>query len=191
MNAVAQADMSATTETLAPVEDEAPVEAKAPAREIVRGRMPVTVVYLARYGAQSTKSTKEKAIAFGTTVGKIDDIAKGRNFGYVTQDFRPTEQQKTDALEWMKRIPGGASEELLAELAALKVASPEQAAAFEATRSASRGQTPTTKDGEPADAGGGNRRSAPAGKGTGKGKNADASDESPAAVAATAEALLI
>lgn len=130
----------------------------APAREIVRGRMPVGVVYLARFGAQSTKSTKDKSIAFGTTVGKIDDIAKGRNFAYVTKDFRPTAQQKADAAEWLKRVPGGA-DELLAELEALEVATDEQAAAFEAVRSASRGQSPTTASGEPANAGGGNRRS--------------------------------
>lgn len=155
----------------------------APAREIVRGRMPVGVVYLARYGAQSGKSTKDKALAFGTTVGKIDDIAKGRNFAYVTTDFRPTAQQKADAAEWLKRVPGGA-DEILAELEALEVATDEQAASFEAVRSASRGQTPNTAAGEPANAGGGNRRGR-------KAKDKPEGGESaPADSQATAEALL-
>lgn len=164
-------------------ETSTPAPTAAPAREIVRGRMPVGVVFLARFGKQSGKSTKDKAIAFGTTVGKIDDIAKGRNFAYVTADFRPTAAQKADAAEWLKRVPGGA-EELLAELEEIELANDEQAAAFEAVRSASRGQSTTTAAGEPANAGGGNRRT--------RKPKADngSSDGAPANPQATAEALL-
>lgn len=150
---------------------------KAPPKEIIRGRMPVAIVHLVRFGSMKDQGTKAKADAFGTTVGKVDDIAKNRNFAYVGADFRPTEQQKADGLAWLERHPAGKPEALIAELNAVEVATAEQAAAFESTRSAARGQSEKTADGAPVvDAGGGNRRS--------KGKNA------PAPAAADGEALL-
>lgn len=151
--------------------------------EIIRGRMPVAVVYLARYGNKKGEATKTKADKFGTTVGKIDDIAKGRNFAYVTEAFRPTQEMKDQALEWLKRHPHYDAQnvdELVNELDAIPVATAEEAAAFEAARVAARGQTPKTKEGETANAGGGNNR--------GKGKKAKG--EAAAAPAADANALL-
>ena len=151
--------------------------------EIIRGRMPVAVVYLARYGNKKGEATKTKADKFGTTVGKIDDIAKGRNFAYVTEAFRPTQEMKDQALEWLKRHPHYDAQnvdELVNELDAIPVATAEEAAAFEAARVAARGQTPKTKEGETANAGGGNNR--------GKGKKAKG--EAAAAPAADASALL-
>ena len=136
-------------------------KAAATPAEIIRGRMPVAVVYMARYGNKKGESTKVKADKFGTTVGKIDDIAKGRNFAYVTEAFRPTQEQKDQALEWLKRHPyydGQNVDELVNELEAIPVATTEEAAAFEAARVAARGQTPKTKEGETANAGGGNNR---------------------------------
>ena len=156
--------------------------APAAPKEIIRGRMPVAVVALVRFGNKSGESTKAKADAFGTTVGKVDDIAKNRNFAYVTKDFKPTEQQKADALAWLERHPGGKPQDIVDEPNALPTASAEEAAAFEATRSANRGQPAVTKEGEPANGGGGNRR--------GKGK-ASATTAAPAADAGqTGEALL-
>lgn len=148
-------------------------------KEIIRGRMPVAIVYLVRFGAQSTQATKVKADKFGTTVGKIDDIAKGRNFGYVKADFKPTAAQKADGKAWLERHPTGAAE-LIAELEALPEATPEEAAAFEQVRGANRGQAATDADGNPVNAGGGNRR-----KGGKKAK-----DEAPADAEATGDALL-
>jgi hypothetical protein len=138
---------------------------KAPRPEIIRGRMPVAVVALARFGSPKDLSTREAANALGTTVGKIDDIRKNRNFSYVTADFRPTEQQKADALAWLDKHPSGVNADLRAELANTDVATEEQAAAFESARSSARGQNAKTADGAEADAGGGNRRKA---KGAGK-----------------------
>lgn len=155
-------------------------EVKAP-KEIIRGRMPVAVVALARFGSLSSVSTREAADAFGTTVGKIDDIRKNRNFAYVTSEFAPTEQQKADGIEWLNRHPTGASD-LVAELSSLPTASEEQAAAFEAARSAARGQSAKTSEGEVADGGGGNR------KPKGRKKKADA--EADADAGATGDALL-
>lgn len=129
--------------------------------EIIRGRMPVAVVYMARFGNQKGDSTKAKADKFGTTVGKIDDIAKNRNFAYVTETFRPTAEQKTQALEWLKRHPHYDAQNvdaLVNELEAIEVATPEEAAAFETARAGAQGQSPKTKEGETANAGGGNQR---------------------------------
>lgn len=145
--------------------------------EIIRGRMPVAVVYMARYGNKKGESTKVKADKFGTTVGKIDDIAKGRNFAYVTEAFRPTLEMKDQALEWFKRHPHYDAQnvdELVNELEAIPVATTEEAAAFEAARVAARGQTPKTKTGETADAGGGNNRKKGGKKGSGEAAAAQA-----------------
>lgn len=159
-------------------------ETKAAPKEIIRGRMPVAVVALARFGTTKDLATKAQADAFGTTVGKIDDIRKNRNFAYVTADFRPTEQQKADGKAWLERHPTGA-EALIAELEAVQVATAEEAAAFETARAGARGQSEKTKSGENADGGGGNRR----GKGKGKDKAGDAPAD-PEAAAATGNSLL-
>lgn len=161
---------------------EAKAEA-APPKEIIRGRMPVAVVALARFNPLVTAlGTKQAADLLGTTVGKVDDIRKNRNFAYVTDAFRPTAAQKADGKAWLERHPTGAVD-LIAALGATEEATAEQAAAFEQTRAANRGQTATTKEGETADAGGGNRRNKP--------KTSAKKEDAPAADAAkTGEALL-
>lgn len=153
-------------------ETQATEKAKA---EIIRGRMPVVVVFLARFGDQKNESTKDLANMFGTTVGKIDDIKKGRNFGYVKADFKPTAQQKQDGIEWLQRHPGfddGKVDKLINELEGLEIATDEEAAAFATARTEARGQNPKTKEGEVANAGGGNNR---------KGKKAKKETAEPAA----------
>lgn len=132
-------------------------EANIVEREIIRGRMPVAVVYLLRFGEQCVQSTKVKAEKFGTTVGKVDDVAKGRNFGYVTDTYKPTADQKAQARAWLERHPTGAAE-ILAELDALPEANEAEAAEFEAARTAARGQKAVDAEGNPVEAGGGNRR---------------------------------
>lgn len=157
---------------------------KAPPKEIIRGRMPVAVVALARFGSLKDGATKAQADAFGTTVGKIDDIRKNRNFAYVTAEFKPTATQKADGVAWLERHPSGKPEALIAELQALPEATAEEASAFEATRSASRGQSEKKADGGQADAGGGNRR------GKGKKDKGEAAPAPAADAAQTGEALL-
>lgn len=136
----------------------APAAAK---KAIINGRMPVAIVALARFGNTKGEATKILADKFGTTVGKIDDIKKNRNFAYVTTDFKPTQAQKDEGISWLKRHPAYDAQNvdaLIIELEAWPTATAEDAAAFEAVRVAARGQLPTTKEGEPAAAGGGNRR---------------------------------
>lgn len=166
--------MTETTNTTPAAETK---EKAAPA-EIIRGRMPVAIVYLARFGNMKADSTKAKADKFGTTVGKIDDIAKNRNFAYVTENFRPTAEMKTQGLEWLKRHPHYDAQNvdtLVNELEAINVATEDEAKAFEAARVAARGQSPKTKEGETANGGGGNNRKAKKAKGDAPAVPADAS----------------
>ena len=128
---------------------------------IIQGRMPVAVVHLLRFGNSKGGATKELAVKFGTTVGKVDDVKKNRNFAYVVEDTRFTQAQIDEGLEWLKRHPKydeSGVDDLVVELESYTVATDEEAKAFEAARTAARGQPTKTKDGEIADGGGGNRR---------------------------------
>lgn len=157
---------------------------------IISGRMPVAIVALARFGNKKDESTKDMARIFGTTVGKIDDIKKNRNFAYVTADFRPTQEMIDAGIAWLKTHPrydADGVDALVTELENTPVATAEEAAAFDAIRTASRGQSDTTKDGEKADGGGGNRRKPRASKAK---VEAAAEGAGEAAAAGTAEALL-
>jgi len=128
---------------------------------IIQGRMPVAVVHLLRFGSNKGGATKDLAAKFGTTVGKVDDVKKSRNFAYVVETTKFTEAQIAEGVEWLKRHPKydeAGVDALVVELEGYEVASAEDAAAFEAARTAARGQPTKTKDGEVANGGGGNRR---------------------------------
>jgi hypothetical protein len=134
------------------------VKAKA---EIINGRMPIAVVAQVRFGNDKGLSNKELAALYGTTVGKIDDIKKNRNFAYVTQDFRPTQEQVDQGIEWLRRHPKfneGMVDKPLMELEQTPIATSEEAAVFEAQRLAARGTSVKTKSGDIANGGGGNRK---------------------------------
>ena len=151
---------------------------------IIQGRMPVAVVHLMRFGSDKNKATKDLAVAFGTTVGKVDDVKKNRNFAYVTEATGFTDEQIAEGIEWLKRHPkydDANVDNLVNELESYTRGTPEEVAAFEAARTAARGQPTKTKDGEVANGGGGNRRK------SNKKKKADeaasdevASEEAPA-----------
>lgn len=139
---------------------------------IIQGRMPVAVVHLARFGSNKGGATKDLAVKFGTTVGKIDDVKKNRNFAYVVEDTKFTQAQIDEGVEWLKRHPKydeAGVDALVVELEGYTLASDEEAKAFDAARTAARGQPTTTKDGEVANGGGGNRR----------GKKAKKEEEAP------------
>lgn len=128
---------------------------------IIQGRMPVAVVHLARFGNTKANATKDLAAQFGTTVGKIDDIKKNRNFAYVVADTKFIEAQIAEGIEWLKRHPKydeAKTDELVVELDGYVRATEDEAKAFEAARTAARGQPTKTKEGEVANGGGGNRR---------------------------------
>ena len=152
---------------------------------IIQGRMPVAMVHLLRVGNSKGGATKELAVKFGTTVGKVDDVKKNRNFAYVVEDTRFTQAQIDEGLEWLQRHPKYDESDvdaLVVELESYTVATDEEAKAFEAARTAARGQPTKTKDGEIADGGGGNRRKSPK-------KKAKAASEEAASEAASEEAV--
>lgn len=129
--------------------------------DIIQGRMPVAVVHLARFGNHKGDATKDLAALFGTTVGKVDDIKKSRNFAYVTEDVKFTQAQIDEGAAWLKKHPKydtAGTDALVVELESYPVATEEEAKEFDAKRTAARGQPTTTKTGEVADGGGGNRR---------------------------------
>ena len=145
---------------------------------IIQGRMPVAVVHLLRFGNSKGGATKELAEKFGTTVGKVDDVKKNRNFAYVVEDTRFTDEQIAEGIEWLRRHPKYDDknvDDLVNELETYTRATPEESEAFAKARTEARGQPTKTKEGEVADGGGGNRR-------RGKKKKADeaASEEAPA-----------
>lgn len=128
---------------------------------IIQGRMPVAVVHLMRFGSNKGGATKDLAVKFGTTVGKVDDVKKNRNFTYVVEGTKFTRPQIEEGIEWLKRHPkydDAGADALVVELEGYEVASEEEAKAFEAARTEARGQPTKTKDGEVANGGGGNRR---------------------------------
>ena len=144
---------------------------------IIQGRMPVAVVHLMRFGSDKNKATKDLAVAFGTTVGKVDDVKKSRNFAYVVEATRFTDEQIDEGINWLKRHPNydeANVDNLVNELESYTRATEEESKAFAEARTAARGQPTKTKDGEIANGGGGNRRT--------KKKKADeaASEEAPA-----------
>lgn len=145
--------------------------------DIIQGRMPVAVVHLLRFGSNKADATKDLAVKFGTTVGKVDDVKKSRNFAYVVADTAFSDAQIAEGVEWLKRHPKydeANVDELVIELDAYIRATAEEEAAFSAARTAARGQPTKTKEGEVANGGGGNRR---------KSKKAKADEESTEEVA--------
>lgn len=129
--------------------------------DIIRGRMPILVVHMVRFGDQKGGETKALSTLFGTTVGKITDIKKKSTFAYLPEKFKPTQAQKDDAIAWLQKHVGfkdGVVDKLIDEAEAYKVATKEEEAEYEKIRAEHRGQVPKTKKGETADGGGGNRQ---------------------------------
>ena len=74
---------------------------------IVRGRLPLIFVHAVRFDDVVSKmGTKDAAAKFGTSVGKVFDIHKNRNFSYIGADFKPTADDVTSARAWAEQIGG-------------------------------------------------------------------------------------
>jgi hypothetical protein len=118
---------------------------------IVRGRLPLIFVHAIRFDkVLNAMSNKDLAVKFATSVGKIFDIKKGRNFGYVTEGFKPTTEDVTTAEAWIAQV-GAANtkgqtaqgdknlmQKTLDDYKGRGLASAEEAAAFAAARTATR-----------------------------------------------------
>ena len=111
-------------------------EAKVEAVEIVRGRMPVAMVYAIRFKEEG--SDGELARKYRTTPGKINDIKKNRNFGYVTEKARFTREQLDAALERAGKLGEDDVESVNAVINGMSEATEDDVTALEAARASTR-----------------------------------------------------
>lgn len=70
---------------------------------IVSGRLPLIFVFAIRFNSAEV-SNSELAKTYSTSVGKVFDIKKGRNFPYVTKDWKPTQADVDAATAWINAI---------------------------------------------------------------------------------------
>lgn len=118
---------------------------------IVNGRLPLIFVHNIRFNEAGTANS-ELAKRYATSVGKVFDIKKGRNFAYVTEDFKPTQGDIDAANNWIAQIGAenvkhgvkvdtGDVEHLntiVSNYIARGLATAEEAAAFAASRTTTR-----------------------------------------------------
>lgn len=105
--------------------------------DIINGRLPLALVYLIRF--KETGTTAERAKKYGTSVGKVFDIVKGRNFGYIDATFKPATDEVAAAKAWCEtgktakgkslKEAGGDPDAIMAAVTALGVATAEEVAA--------------------------------------------------------------
>lgn len=118
---------------------------------IVRGRLPLLFVHAVRFDpVLNAMANKDLAAKLATSVGKVFDIKKGRNFGYVNAEFKPTQDDIAAGEAWVAAVGAenakgqkamGDAELMTRVVESYKergLASPEEAAALSAARGASR-----------------------------------------------------
>jgi len=159
LTALALASTFRMAEAAAGVEGAAPETAEQKAKRaaasnflsIVRGRLPLIFVHALRFDKTLlAMSNKDAASKFATSVGKVFDIRKGRNFAYIGEDFKPTAEDVTAAQGWIDAVGAENAKGLTAQgdktlmqntldsYKAAGLATAEQAAAQSAARGATR-----------------------------------------------------
>jgi len=133
---------------------------------IVRGRLPLLFVHAIRFDpVLNAMGNKDLATKFATSVGKVFDIKKGRNFAYVKQDFVPSAEDVAASEAWIGQVgkenaKGLATsgdtalmQKTLDEYKAKGLATPEQVAALSAARASTRpAKAPAAPGSAPANA---------------------------------------
>ena len=122
---------------------------------IVRGRLPLLFVHAIRFDkVLNAMGNKDLASKFATSVGKVFDIKKGRNFAYVTEDFKPSAEDVSAAEAWIAQVGAENAKGLatvgdktlmqstLDQYKANGLATAEEVAKFSAARTATRVATP-------------------------------------------------
>ena len=126
---------------------------------IIRGRIALAIVFLIRFVEPAEAGTKALAEKYGTTVGKIDDIRKNRNFAYVTEDVKFTEDQIKEAVTYIAAHEDSDHAVVVTDmLNALPIATAEEAEAFASVKRKAGGQPRTDAEGNVIQSGGGNRQ---------------------------------
>lgn len=123
---------AAATKTRAP---------KDPAKvlDILNGRMPLPIVFAIRFQEDAAAKNSDLAKKYGTSVGKVFDIRKGSNFGYIEAGYKPSADELAAARahittgtsttgKTLKEL-GGNPEAIEAFLAKQTVATAEEVAA--------------------------------------------------------------
>lgn len=121
---------------------------------IVRGRLPLLFVHAVRFDkVVNAMSNKDLATKLATSVGKVFDIKKGRNFAYVLESFKPSADDVTAAKAWIEQVGATNAKGLnaagdktfmqgvLDQYMGSGLATAEEVAAFTATRGATRVKT--------------------------------------------------
>jgi len=158
MAGMCMAEDAGVAEAQAGVSPETPAAAEARKRAaasnflpIVRGRLPLIFVHGLRFDdVLKAMGNKDAADKFGTSVGKVFDIRKNRNFSYVTAEFKPTAEDVAAAEGWIAQVgatnaKGMAAkgdtalmQKVLDQYKERGMATAEEAAAFSAGRGAAR-----------------------------------------------------
>lgn len=141
----AQADpQTQTGEVPSSTEPTAETKVRAPkdpskALDILNGRMPLPIVYAIRFQEDAGAKNSDLAKKYGTSVGKVFDIRKGSNFGYIDNNYKPSAEELAAARAHITtgtstkgsdlKTLGGNPEAIEAFLAAQTVATPEEVAA--------------------------------------------------------------
>lgn len=107
-----------------------------PEVDIIRGRMPVAIAAVIKHQVDAEMKDAEVAAMFRTTNGKIADLRADRNFAYVDDAFKPTKEQKQQALDYAAQCDDEAK--IVKMIKALGVATAEEAEAAEEARKAAR-----------------------------------------------------
>lgn len=117
--------------------------------DIVRGRMPLACVAAVRFVEKAEVSNNDLAKKYGTSVGKIFDIRKGRNFGYITKDYKPSAEDIKAAEAWAKEAAkhGGDEAAVMAAVDKLGKATDEEAKKQAESISAARSKGPRQPSG--------------------------------------------
>jgi len=105
--------------------------------DIIRGRMPLPLVFLIKFAKDDVKDA-DLASTHRTTSGKVSDIRKGRNFGYIDKKFKPTQEMVDAAKTRIEQYSDTDKEDVLEALGKLKVATEKEATAFAESRKGSR-----------------------------------------------------
>lgn len=110
--------------------------------DIARGRLPLMFVHSIRF--KETAGNAETAKKYATSVGKVFDIKKGRNFGYVNDTFKPTQEDIAAAQKWADEASkhGGDKGALGDVIASYTPATADEAKAQAAAITAARSKQP-------------------------------------------------
>lgn len=122
--------------------------------DIVRGQIPKPLVYLVRFDEPADAKDGDLAKKYGTTSGKIADIRKNRNFAYIDVDYKPTADEKTAAVTWLKQVPGydqNGTDAVVVAVEKLDTASEADVASLTAKRAEARAKS-AIASGKPATA---------------------------------------